>query len=150
MDEHENKTYVPPVLPSQPEMRRETPPGPDKEPDVASELRADAEKTLEQISGHGFRDIFNFDKLIFPSLARIVFVAFTVAMVLLGLLGVAAGFAAMPEVGFFGGLASVFAAVITTVFMVILARIWIEIVLVAFKINDGVQDIRKTLAEKYK
>lgn len=145
MDEAENKTTETPVPPSQPEARRTTSSGGDDRA-VIDELRSDAEKTLEQISGHGFRDFFNFDKLIFPGIARIIFVAFTIAMIIIGLLGVAAGFAAMPDVGFLAGIGSVFAALITAVFMIILARVWIEIVLVAFKINDGVQDIRRTLS----
>lgn len=148
MDEADQKTPATPVPPPSPEARRETPAGGSGR-DVVDDLRADAEKTLQQIKGHGFRDFFNFNKLIFPDLARIIFVAFTIAMIFMGVLGVVAGFASMSELGFFAGLAGVAGAVVTSVFMIVLARIWIEIVLVAFKIHDGIQDIRKTLSETH-
>lgn len=140
MDETEDKTTETPVPP--PAQKN------DPAAELADDIRADAKKALHQIEGHGFRDFFNFDRLIFPSIARIVFLVFTIAMVVVGLLGIVAGFASMPEAGFFSGFADVCMAIVCAAFMIVMARIWIEIVLVAFKINDGVQDIKTMLVEK--
>lgn len=77
-------------------------------------------------------EFLTFRKMITPMIIQIVF--------WLGVLGVlGAGFGAMAEQGFFLGL-------IALVLGLVLWRIWCELVIIFFSINDSLSEIRRNTA----
>jgi hypothetical protein len=75
------------------------------------------------------RDVFFFDKMLTPTVIAVVY--------WLALIGVVVGgIVVMISQSFFGGL-------LTIVFGALFARIWCELVIVLFKVNDALQEIRR-------
>jgi len=75
------------------------------------------------------RDVLFFDKMLTPTVIAVVY--------WLALIGVVVGgIVVMISQSFFGGL-------LTIVFGALFARIWCELVIVLFKVNDALQEIRR-------
>jgi hypothetical protein len=75
------------------------------------------------------RDVFFFDKMLTPTVIAVVY--------WLALIGVVVGgIVVMISQSFFGGL-------LTIVFGALFARIWCELIIVLFKVNDALQEIRR-------
>lgn len=117
--------------------------------DAAKRMKEDAARTLQELkSDGGVFALFNFNKMYFPFFARTLFIVVCVLMALIGVLGIVAAFIAMAKVGFFEGLKALFGVGVMVIVTIIMARIWVELTLVAFKINEGIQDIRAMLKSK--
>jgi hypothetical protein len=75
------------------------------------------------------RDVLFFDKMLTPTVIAVVY--------WLALIGcVVGGIVVMISQSFFGGL-------LTIVFGALFVRIWCELVIVLFKVNDALQEIRR-------
>ena len=124
--------------------------GADAAREAAGKLREEAAKTLNDLrSPGGVMGFFKFDRLYFPDFARILFTIICLFLVVVFLFGVVASFISMASVGFFSGLINLVVIFVSTIVMVVMARVWIEVVLVAFKINESVQDIKEILKQKW-
>ncbi len=116
---------------------------------AASQIRSETTKAVEDIKKGGLPALFRFDKMYFPGLATFLFAAYVIIVAFLGIIGFIAALSSWPEeMGFWGWLYGVGLAIITPIFLIVLGRIWVEIVMVAFKINEGVQDIRASLKDR--
>ena len=117
--------------------------------DAAEHLRDEAEKTLRDLKGPGgLKSFFKFEKMYFPKLAGILFIIACLATVFFLLLGVLGALAGMAADGFFSGLVALLGVVVGAVVMIVMTRVWIEIALVAFKINDSLREIKELLKQK--
>ena len=116
---------------------------------AAGQLRDEAEKTLRDLkSPGGLKSFFKFEKMYFPALASVIFVIACLATVVFLLLGVLGALVGMASDGFFSGLVAIVGIVLGAVIMIVMTRVWIEIALVAFKINDSLREIRDLLKQK--
>lgn len=85
------------------------------------------------------KDFFEFRKLITPAVIKVVFVLGVVVILFLGALDVKAGLNAID----FGGGALIFSGLLKIFFGPIIVRVVCEIVLVLFKINDSLHEMRR-------
>jgi fumarate reductase subunit C len=115
------------------------------EPDVprGSEAESEAERFAREMRQGGWRSLFFFDAMYFPVFAHYVFIVFVVLVLLAGLGGIVAAFAAMARVGFSDGMYTLLQSVVMVAFLLVVGRLWIELAMVVFKINEAVQDIRR-------
>ncbi len=117
--------------------------------DAAGDLRYEAEQTLRDLKEPGgLKSFFKFEKMYFPTLASILFILSCIGAVLFFLFGILGAFVGMAQSGFFAGLLGIFGVVVGSVVMIVMTRVWIEIALVAFKINDTLHEIRDLLKQK--
>lgn len=141
MDDSENKA---------PEQPQSQPESGDAMKNKAQQLRDEAQATLNEIKGDdGILGLFNFKKMYFPFFARVLFIIYCLLTVLAGLVLVVLAFVTMFNRGFLDGLMALFIAGVFVIASVILGRIWIELIMVAFNINEAVQDIRNMLRAKW-
>jgi hypothetical protein len=75
------------------------------------------------------RDVFFFDKMLTPTVIVVIYWIILIGTVIGGLV-------VMFSQSFFGGL-------LTIVFGLLFARIWCELLIVLFKMNDALQEIRR-------
>ena len=108
----------------------------------ASEMSNDFRNDMNALKSMDKGSFFNFDRLIFPSIAKWLFILLSVLIAVVGICFFVAGFIGLFTTGFAAGLGIMVFAVIYTILSILLTRIWFELVLVMFKINEAVQDIR--------
>ena len=115
------------------------------EPDVphGSEAETGAEWFAREMRQGGWRSLFTFDTMYFPIFAHYVFVVFVVLVLLIGLGGIVAAFSVMARIGFSDGMYSLLQSVAMAAVLLVAGRLWIELAMVVFKINEAVQDIRR-------
>ncbi len=115
------------------------------EPDVphGSEVESGAERFTREMREGGWRSLFTFDAMYFPVFAHYVFVVFVILVLLVGLGGIVAAFSVMARFGFSDGMYSLLQSVAMAVVLLVAGRLWIELAMVVFKINEAVQDIRQ-------
>jgi len=87
------------------------------------------------------RDFLYFDSMITPKIITFIYWLLLAAAAIAGLTLVGKGFKMMDYSGF-AGFGMIVAAPILTLFMALVARIYCEIMIVLFKINEAAQDIR--------
>lgn len=87
------------------------------------------------------KEFFEFKHLITPAVIKAVFVVGVVFSFFLGSLDVKAGFNAID----FGGSALIFSGILKIFFGPVVVRVWCEIIVVLFKINDNLSEIKKGL-----
>ena len=145
MDESENPT------PDQPGTEStEAPRAAGSSDGRVQRLRAEAQATLNALKGEdGILGLFNFKKMYFPFFAHVLFIVYCVGIALGGLVLAAMALYVMFSRSFLDGLMGVFMSGVFVVASIILGRIWIELIMVAFNINDAVQDIRDMLRAKW-
>jgi hypothetical protein len=97
---------------------------------------------VDEVKGIDKSSFFKFDKLYFPMIARFLFLLAVAVIVFFGAVGVIANLVAMFTVGFFSGLIGMVASAVGAVVGIFVVRIWFELVLVVFNINDAVQEIK--------
>ena len=100
---------------------------------------------LDALKKFDKKSFFSFDKLYFPAFARILFIVMCILIVAVCVVAVIAGIVSLFTIGFFAGIAGIFGAIISSVLMIVAMRFWFEVVLVAFNINEAVQDIRENV-----
>jgi len=88
------------------------------------------------------RDFLYFDSMITPKIITFIYWLLLAAAAIAGLTLVGKGFKMMDYSGF-AGFGMIVAAPILTLFMALVARIYCEIMIVLFKINEAAQDIRR-------
>ncbi len=89
--------------------------------------------------GDAMKEFFEFRKLITPAVIKVVFILGVVLSFLMGALDIKAGVNAID----FGGSALIFAGILKIFFGPIIVRVWCEIIVVLFKINDNLADIKR-------
>lgn len=109
----------------------------------SANAETEAEKFAREVRQGGLRSLFTFDIMYFPVFAHYVFLAFVVLVLLVGLAGIVAAFTTMAKVGFSDGMYSLLQSVAMVVVLIVGGRLWIELAMVVFKINEAVQDIRQ-------
>lgn len=110
--------------------------------DAAQQLANETKETLNEFKRLGPMSFFSFDRMFFPVIARYVFI-FICALVLLGaVLGVLGGLVAIVSQGIVAGIGAMIGSVLFAALALIGVRFWFEFVLVAFKINEAVQEMR--------
>ncbi len=115
----------------------------DKAKEAARQFADETEQTLEEFKHLSLLSFFSFDRMFFPVIARYVFL-FIVAIIAIGaLFGVLGGLASFVSVGLLAGIGTIIGSVLFAVLALIGVRFWFEFLLVAFKINEAVQEIRK-------
>ena len=109
--------------------------------DAAKHLMGEAEEAIREIKGRGIMGFFSFDTLYFPIIARYLFIVICVFSVIGVLFGMLGGFVSMAT-SFVAGLTMVIGSIIAGLMTIVGTRIWFELILLGFKINDGIQEIR--------
>lgn len=85
------------------------------------------------------KDFFEFKKLITPAVIKVIFMLGVVLSFFMGTLDIKAGVNAID----FGGSALIFAGILKIFFGPIVVRVWCEIIVVLFKINDSLTEIKR-------
>ncbi len=117
--------------------------------DTAEQMRSETSKAVEDLKSGGLPALFSFEKMYFPRLATVLFMAYVIIVAFIGIIGFIAALSTWPEeMGFWGWLYGVGMSICTPIFLIVMGRIWVEIVMVAFKINEGVQDIKTLLQDR--
>jgi predicted membrane metal-binding protein len=88
-----------------------------------------------------FRDLFQWDRFITPSIIKTFYWLVTALIALLGLFGIFSGLAAMA-INPFGGFLVLLSSIASVVVGVIFARIAAEFILIVFRINEHLGAIR--------
>ncbi|MEL1263627.1 DUF4282 domain-containing protein [Pseudoxanthomonas putridarboris] len=88
------------------------------------------------------RDLLYFDSMVTPKIITFIYWLLLAGAAISGLVLMFKGFGLMKYSGF-AGFGMVVAAPILVVFSALLARIYCEIMIVLFKINEALQDIRR-------
>ena len=98
------------------------------------------------MEGHDLKDYLTFRRMVTPILIQVVFWAIAGAVLVAAVLG--ASF--LPDLGGIGAgndVAAFIIAIVVAIFILLAVRVYAEILIVAFKINDSLTDISNTLAE---
>ena len=111
--------------------------------DAAKNIAGDAEKTLNEIKGMGLMSFFSFDRMLFPLVARYVFIILCLFSILGVVLGVLASFIAIFTTGILTGILGVVGSVLWGAIGLVFTRFWFEFMLVGFKINENIQLLRE-------
>jgi hypothetical protein len=93
-----------------------------------------------------FRDLFQWDRFITPTIIKTFYWLTVVLIGLLGLSGVFSGLAAMA-ISPFGGFIVLLSSLVSTLVGIIFARIASEFILIVFRINEHLGMIRDQTAE---
>jgi hypothetical protein len=88
------------------------------------------------------RDWLYFDTMVTPKIITFLYWLLLAVSAIGGLVLLTKGFGVMKYSGF-AGFGMIIAAPILAVFMAFVARIYCEIMIVLFKINEALQDIRR-------
>ncbi|TYT25664.1 DUF4282 domain-containing protein [Luteimonas viscosa] len=88
------------------------------------------------------RDLLHFDSMITPKIVTFIYWLLLAASAVAGLVLLSKGFGVMEYSGF-AGFGMVVAAPMLIALMALLARIYCEIMIVLFKINEALQDMRR-------
>lgn len=88
------------------------------------------------------RDLLNFDSMVTPKIIVFIYWLLLAASAIGGVVVLFSGFGAM-RYSFFTGLGIAIVAPIVFLLSALLARIYCEVMIVLFKINEALQDIRK-------
>ncbi len=91
----------------------------------------------------GWKRFFSFETMYFPLFAQYVFLVFVVLALLVGLAGILAAFSLMARIGFSDGMFELFRIVVGVAVVILGGRLWLELAMVIFKINEALQDIRR-------
>ncbi len=110
--------------------------------DAAGKLKQDAEQALGEIKSRGIMGFFSFERLYFPVVARYLFIILFALIVIGVILGVIGGLVGMVSVGIMWGLSSIIGSLIMGAIFIIGLRIWFEMFVVGFKINENLEKIR--------
>src|SRR5699024_10383042 len=86
-----------------------------------------------------------FDKMFTPSIIKIVFWICADLSVLMGLLMIIQGACA-----YYGGRASIFMGLLTIVIGPFVVRIYCELLIIFFKMNETLHEVKNLLANQYK
>ncbi|WP_202844338.1 DUF4282 domain-containing protein [Luteimonas saliphila] len=87
------------------------------------------------------RDLLHFDSMITPKIITFIYWMLLAAAAVGGLVLLSKGFGVMKYSGF-AGFGMIVAAPILAVLLAVLARIYCEVMIVLFKINEALQHIR--------
>ncbi len=85
------------------------------------------------------KEFFEFRKLITPAVIKVVFMLGIVLSLFTGALDIKAGINAID----FGGSALIFSGLLKIFFGPVIVRVFCEIIVVLFKINDNLTEIRR-------
>ncbi len=88
------------------------------------------------------RDLLNFDSMVTPKIIVFIYWLLLAASAIGGLVVLFSGFGTM-RYSFFAGLGIAIVAPIVFLLSALLARIYCEVMIVLFKINEALQDIRR-------
>ncbi|MDR1519095.1 MAG: DUF4282 domain-containing protein [Planctomycetota bacterium] len=105
-------------------------------------LDGGAKKALGEIKGGGLAGFFNFDRLYFLAVARVLFMLVCALILLATLAGLLGGLIAMVGQSVLGGLGVIAGALIFGAVSLLAARVWFEMLVVAFRINENLEAIR--------
>lgn len=88
------------------------------------------------------RDLLQFDSMVTPKIITFIYWVLLAACAISGLVLLTKGLGVMKYSGF-AGFGMIVAAPILVVVLALLARIYCEIMIVLFKINEALQEIRR-------
>ena len=88
-----------------------------------------------------FRDLFQWERFITPSIIRVFYTLVVIVSVLLGISGILSGLQ-MMQVSPFGGVGLAFASVIGAFAAILGTRILCEFILIMFRMNDHLGVLR--------
>lgn len=119
---------------------------------TARAMRADAEKAMREIKRDvSIGELFNFEKMHFPFFAKVVFIIYSLLVLLIGLYMAVISFLYILYYDvLWDGLVRLAVTIIFVSVAFVFGRVAIEAVMVVFKINEAVQDIREMLRAKMK
>ncbi|MCL1999861.1 MAG: DUF4282 domain-containing protein [Planctomycetes bacterium] len=109
---------------------------------AAGNFKQGAEQAIDEIKSRGAMGIFSFEHLYFPAIARCLFIILFILVGLGVILGVIAGLATMVNVGVIYGFITMISVILSGVLGLIGLRVWFEMLIVAFKINESLEKIR--------
>lgn len=98
---------------------------------------------LNEVKGMGAASFLRFDKMFFPIIARYLFIALCILLLLGGVAGLIGAIVSIFTTGILAGLFLMVAVVFYVAISLVFLRIWFELILVGFSINEAVQEIRK-------
>ncbi|MFT3763458.1 MAG: DUF4282 domain-containing protein [Pseudoxanthomonas sp.] len=88
------------------------------------------------------RDLFFFDAMVTPKIITFIYWVLLAGSAISGLVLLSKGFGVMKWSGF-AGFGMVVAAPLLAVLSALISRVYCEILIVLFKINEALQDIRR-------
>ena len=109
--------------------------------EAANEMKDEMARTFATIKGAGIAGIFGFKAFYFPVIARILWILAIILVVLFSCLGIVLSFFN----GVTNGIVTLFLAPLGAVVYLVIIRIWFELVLIAFRINDGIQQMNEKM-----
>lgn len=87
-----------------------------------------------------FKNLLNFDKMITPTIIKILYYIFTILTILVGLAMIITGIGS-----YYGGGFQVLMGIITIILAPLMIRVYCEILIVVFKINERLENILETV-----
>jgi hypothetical protein len=112
-------------------------------PDLRTSRAAGAEFGVEKEGGmFDIRELFQWERFVAPSMIKIFYWLVLAVVVLTGLRGVVYGLLEMAA-SLVGGLLAIIGALLMTLIGIVLARIAAEFVLIVFRIDDHLGEIRR-------
>ena len=97
------------------------------------------------MNNFNFSSFLNFDKMLTPTIIKIVFWIGAGLSVLMGLLMIIQGAGA-----YYGGGASIFMGLLTIVIGPFVVRIYCELLIIFFKMNETLHEVKNLLAKQNK
>jgi|SRR5690625_2040443 len=102
-------------------------------------------KEGDNMNNFNFSSFLNFDKMLTPTIIKIVFWIGAGLSVLMGLLMIIQGAGA-----YYGGGASIFMGLLTIVIGPFVVRIYCELLIIFFKMNETLHEVKNLLAHQNK
>jgi len=88
------------------------------------------------------KDLLYFESMITPKIITFLYWLMLVGALLFGLFTIFSGFS-MMRFSFFGGLGTVFGGLLSIALGALLARVYCELMIVLFKMNEALQELRR-------
>ena len=105
--------------------------------EAANEAKAEMERTYSQIKGAGIAGIFGFKAFYFPIVARVLWIVALVLLILFAVGMIIKGFSD----SIVAGIVSLILVPLVALIYAVMIRIWFEVAMVLFRINDGIQEM---------
>ena len=109
--------------------------------EAANQMKEEAEKALGEIRGRGIMGFLSFDHLYFPIIARYIFIIVCIVSVIGIVFGFLGGLIALFTGKISAGIGAMIGAVVFGFLGLIGTRIWFELIILGFKVNENLEKI---------
>jgi len=109
--------------------------------EAAKEMKAEAERAMNEIKNAGLAGFLGFNTLYFPIIAKVLWII----LIVLAILGMLVMIVASFFQSILDGIFSIVLVPLFGCFMLLQMRVWFEFMVVAFRINDGIQQMNEKM-----